>query len=88
VCPGSTYQVAFKARRLTSAGSITAVLYVDDTAYAGGMITSAAFVAMPVQGQFIATSSSALLRIEITYTGGTGSTKEAQIDDVVLTKTS
>jgi hypothetical protein len=51
-------------------------------------VTSAAWVAMPLSnnGQFTATSTSALLRIEFTYAGATGSAKEVLVDDIVLTK--
>jgi hypothetical protein len=52
------------------------------------MLTSTTFAPVPAigSGTFTATASTALLRIEVTYGGGTNSAKEAQIDEVVLTK--
>ncbi|KAF2993853.1 hypothetical protein E8E13_000288 [Curvularia kusanoi] len=87
ICSGVNYQVGFLARRTTSAGTVSAVLYVDDTPLAGGTVTSTAFttVASVNGGTFLSVRNTALVRIEFTYSGGFGSAKEVQIDDVFLT---
>jgi hypothetical protein len=84
LCPGSTYQVSFQAKRTTNGGTVSAVLYIDQNVIAGGIITATTFTA--VTGAFTANSASAVLRMEFTYSGANGQPKEVQIDDVVLTK--
>jgi hypothetical protein len=78
--------VSFQARRLTSAGTVSAALYIDETAYAGGQIGTSTYTGYASTTLFTATDSSAVLRLEITFTGGVGSAKEINIDEVVLAK--
>jgi hypothetical protein len=86
LCPGSTYRASFQARRATTAGTVSVALYVDETAYAGGQIGTGTYSGYASTTLFTATDSSAILRLEIGFTGGTGSAKEVNIDEVVLTK--
>ena len=88
VCPGANYRVSFNARKTTTAGNVAAVLYINDIALAGGTITSTVFQAAPAigAGVFSTTSNSVILRLEFSYSGSTGTAKEVQVDDVVLTR--
>jgi hypothetical protein len=87
VCPGLNYLVGFSARRVTSTGIVSAVLYVDDTPLAGGTITSTAFTNVFAinGGVFSSMKNTVLVRIEFTYSGSIGSSKEVQIDNVTFT---
>jgi hypothetical protein len=87
ICPGTTYQIGFSARRVTTTGTVSAVLYVNDTPLAGGVITSTAFTSAFVVngGMFSSTSKTVLVRIEFTYSGSSGSAKEVQVDNVTFT---
>jgi len=87
VCPGANYKVSFKARKTTTSGSVYATLYVNDSQQAGGLITASSFTSVATIGSgiFSTTSNSVTVRIEFTY-GGSGGSKEVQVDDIVLTK--
>ena len=90
MCPGTLYKVSFQARRSTTAGMVSAVAYINDVAQAGGAITTSSFTSVAAVGSgiFSTTASSVILRIEFTYSGGTGSAKEIQVDNVVITPVS
>ena len=90
VCPGTLYKVSFQARRSTTAGMVSAVAYINDVAQAGGAITTSSFTSVAAVGSgiFSTTASSVILRIEFTYSGGTGSAKEIQVDNVAITPVS
>ena len=87
ICPGVDYQVGLSARKTTTAGQVSATLYVNDVPLAGGVISSALFmlrVASVGGATFSSMSNTALVQI-LTYAGGTGATTEAQIDKVAFT---
>jgi hypothetical protein len=91
LCPGTTYRVSFQARRITSTGSVTAVAYINEVAVAGGLVTSPSFTSVPIinGGVFSLTSrNTAVLRIEVTYSGTTTAAKEVFIDNVAITPVS
>jgi hypothetical protein len=90
LCPGTPYQVSFQARRVTTSGTVSATAYVNDVALAGGVVTATSFTSVAVVGSgiFSTTASSVILRIEFTYSGGTGSAKEIQVDNVAITPVS
>lgn len=91
LCPGTTYQVSFQARRTTTAGSASVVAYINDVALAGGVVASSSFTPAVTIGseQFsLASGSTAILKIEFSYQSGSGSAKEVQIDNVAITPVS
>jgi hypothetical protein len=88
LCPGTTYQVSFQARRVTTAGIVSAVAYINDVALAGGVVASTSFTPVGTigSGQFsLASGSTAILKIEFSYQSGIGSAKKVQIDNVAIT---
>lgn len=87
ICPGVNYQVSFSARRVTTVGVVSATLYVNDTPLAGGVVTSTAFTNVFVinGGIFSSTAGVVTVRLEFTYSGNPGSSKEVQVDNVVFT---
>lgn len=88
MCPNVNYRVSFDARRLTSAGLVNAVLYVNDVPLAGGTITATTFTPVSVinSGIFSTTANSIVVRIEFTYSGAAASPKEVQVDNVAFTR--
>jgi hypothetical protein len=91
LCPGTTYQVSFQARRTTTAGGASVVAYINDVALAGGVVASSSFTPAVTIGseQFsLASGSTAILKIEFSYQSGSGSAKEVQIDNVAITPVS
>jgi hypothetical protein len=94
LCPGTTYRLTFQARRATTAGSISVIGYagVAGTAASplvGGLVSSSVFQSAPeILGTITVPSGSApvsaLVYLDITFSGGTGSAKEVAIDNVNL----
>jgi hypothetical protein len=61
--------------------------YVNDVALAGGVVTATSFTSVAAinGGYFSTTASTAILRIEFTYSGSIGAAKEVQVDNVAIT---
>ena len=74
---------------MTQSGTISVTLYVNETPLIGGTVTStSSFEALPVLDgdTFISSSDSAIVYLDIMYSGGTAQAKEVLVDDVVVTR--
>ncbi|KAI1954139.1 hypothetical protein LOZ57_000489 [Ophidiomyces ophidiicola] len=88
VCPGRSYKLTFWYKRATSAGTITVRAYLGSIVVFSGTATSSTWV----EGQGVWTApnglDSAMLRFEAAFSGGVGSSKEVNLDNVKVVATS
>lgn len=87
VCPGTKYTISFRAKKITSYGSVGAYAYIGDKLVGGGIVNSGDFALAPndKSGTYTVPSgvNSVIVRFEFTFDSGEKA-KEVQIDDVLL----